>query len=54
MQPDLLVSTLPLTALIPYAENARTHSPSQVPQIAASIAEFGFVNPDVPRQSGWF
>jgi hypothetical protein len=31
--------------LIPYAENARTHSPSQVAQIAASIAEFGFVNP---------
>ncbi len=27
------------------AENARTHSPSQVAQIAASIAEFGFVNP---------
>ena len=42
---DLVVSTLPLTALIPYAENARTHSPSQVAQIAASIAEFGFVNP---------
>ena len=45
MQPDLVVSALPLTALIPYAENARTHSPSQVAQIAASIAEFGFVNP---------
>ncbi len=30
---------------IPYAENARTHSPAQVAQIAASIAEFGFVNP---------
>jgi DNA modification methylase len=30
---------------VPYAENARTHSPSQVAQIAASIAEFGFVNP---------
>jgi len=30
---------------VPYAENARTHSPSQVAQIAASITEFGFVNP---------
>ncbi|MFC7540412.1 ParB/Srx family N-terminal domain-containing protein [Siccirubricoccus deserti] len=45
MQPDLVVSALPVAALIPYAENARTHSPSQVAQIAASIAEFGFVNP---------
>lgn len=25
--------------------NTRTHSPSQVTQISASIAEFGFVNP---------
>ena len=45
MQLDLVVTTLPVAALIPYAENARTHSPAQVAQIAASIAEFGFVNP---------
>ena len=31
--------------LIPYAKNARTHSESQVSQIAASIVEFGFTNP---------
>lgn len=31
--------------LIPYARNARTHSPAQVAQIAASIREFGFTNP---------
>jgi ParB-like chromosome segregation protein Spo0J len=31
--------------MLPYAENARTHSPAQVAQIASSIAEFGFVNP---------
>lgn len=35
----------PLQRLIPYANNARTHDESQVSQIAASIAEFGFVNP---------
>jgi ParB-like chromosome segregation protein Spo0J len=35
----------PLDRLRPYAKNARTHSPEQVAQIAASIAEFGFVNP---------
>ena len=31
--------------LIPYARNARTHSDAQVAQIAASIKEFGFLNP---------
>ena len=31
--------------LIPYARNARTHSPEQVAQIAASIKEWGFTNP---------
>ena len=45
MQPELAVITLPVAALVPYAENARTHSPAQVAQIAASVAEFGFVNP---------
>ncbi|MBT7443373.1 MAG: site-specific DNA-methyltransferase [Methylococcales bacterium] len=31
--------------LIPYTNNARTHSDEQVSQIADSIREFGFVNP---------
>lgn len=31
--------------LIPYINNARTHSDKQVTQIAASIKEFGFNNP---------
>src|SRR6266853_2851996 len=31
--------------LIPFARNPRTHSEAQVTQIAASIAEFGFLNP---------
>ena len=35
----------PIADLLPYARNARTHSDAQVAQIAASIAEFGFVNP---------
>ncbi len=37
--------TRPVGDLIPYARNARTHSAEQVAQIAASIQEFGFVNP---------
>lgn len=31
--------------LVPYARNARTHSPAQVKQLQASLREFGFVNP---------
>jgi len=31
--------------LVPYARNARTHSPEQVKQIAASIEAFGWTNP---------
>ena len=31
--------------LIPYINNSRTHSESQIKQIAASIREFGFTNP---------
>lgn len=31
--------------LIPYVNNARTHSDEQVTQIASSIKEFGFNNP---------
>src|SRR6266478_3794471 len=49
---DKLVRTLeiqielwPVDRLIPSDVNPRTHSPEQVAQIAASIREFGFVNP---------
>lgn len=35
----------PVDQLTPYERNARTHSPEQVAQIAASIVEFGFTNP---------
>jgi len=39
------VEQWPLDKLIPYTQNARTHSDNQVDQIAASILEFGFTNP---------
>ena len=52
MQPDLLIAQLPVASLVPYAENARTHSEAQVAQIAASIAEFGFVNPVLVDAAG--
>jgi DNA modification methylase len=35
----------PLEKLVPLARNPRIHSEAQVAQIAASIAEFGFLNP---------
>jgi ParB-like chromosome segregation protein Spo0J len=34
-----------VSELKPYARNARTHSPKQTKQIAASIERFGFTNP---------
>ena len=39
------VELIAVDNLTPYARNARTHSPDQIAQIAASIAEFGFTNP---------
>jgi ParB-like chromosome segregation protein Spo0J len=38
--------------LIPYARNPRTHTPAQIDQIAASIAEFGFTNPILVGSDG--
>jgi len=35
----------PVDALVPYARNSRTHSDAQIDKIAASIREFGFLNP---------
>lgn len=35
----------PVDSLVPYVNNARTHSEEQIAQIAASIREFGFTNP---------
>jgi DNA modification methylase len=45
VKPDLHIEHWRLERLIPYARNPRTHTEEQVAQIAASIAEFGFVNP---------
>ncbi|MEM5471875.1 DNA methyltransferase [Hoeflea sp. AS60] len=40
-----LEQTCPIDSLVPYANNARTHSKKQVRQIAESIRRFGFCNP---------
>jgi len=49
---DLVVERWPVDRLIPYIRNARTHSEEQVAQVAASIAEFGFVNPILAAADG--
>jgi len=38
--------------LVPYARNARTHSPEQVDQIAASIKEWGWTTPILVDETG--
>lgn len=40
-----LYKTATTESLIPYARNSRTHSDAQIDKIAASIREFGFLNP---------
>lgn len=44
-QKQLTVTYKRTEDLIPYVNNARTHSDEQVTQIASSIKEFGFNNP---------
>ncbi len=41
-----------IDTLIPYANNARTHSSEQVAQLAAAIEEFGFTNPLIADEQG--
>lgn len=41
----LSIEYWPVDRLLPYTRNARTHSPAQVAEIAASIRAFGFTNP---------
>jgi hypothetical protein len=42
----------PISSLVPYARNSRTHSPEQIAQIAASIVEFKFTNPVLIDEKG--
>ena len=36
---------VPLEKLVPYINNARTHSPEQITKLRSSLREFGFVSP---------
>jgi len=46
------VERRPVASLVPYARNARTHSPEQVAQIAASIREWGWTAPVLVDEHG--
>src|SRR3954447_11185870 len=54
-QPTVMARQIQLRAidqLIPYERNARSHSASQIAQIALSIGEFGFTNPILVNAKG--
>ena len=36
---------VPIAKLVPYVNNARTHSPEQITKPRSSLREFGFINP---------
>lgn len=46
------VERRPITGLVPYARNARTHSDEQVAQIAASMREWGWTTPVLIDEDG--
>jgi len=36
---------VPIEKLVPYVNNARTHSQGQITKLRSSLREFGFINP---------
>lgn len=46
------VETWPCADLVPYVNNARTHPPEQIAQIASSIQRFGFTIPILVAEDG--
>jgi len=42
---------VPVDRLVPYANNARTHSPEQITKLRSSLREFGFINPVIIDQN---
>lgn len=42
---------VPITKLVPYVNNARTHSPEQINKLRSSLREFGFINPVIVTSS---
>jgi DNA modification methylase len=49
---DQKVEMVATDRLVPHKANARTHSPAQIRQIAASVKRFGFTNPVLVDDAG--
>ena len=50
--PASSISQRKVDRLVPYAQNARTHSPEHVEQIVESIQEWGWTNPVLIDEGG--
>jgi ParB-like chromosome segregation protein Spo0J len=46
------ITYLPVALLMPYAKNARTHTPEQVANIAKAMRRFGYTNPVLADREG--
>ena len=42
-----------VSKLIPYVNNARTHSAEQIMKLRSSLREFGFINPVILKGYGF-
>lgn len=52
MTERLKIEYVPISDIVPYANNAKQHPPEQIEQIMASMREFGNIDPiGVWRQS---
>ena len=45
METTRKIELVEVSKIIPYVNNARTHSSEQIKKLRASLREFGFVNP---------
>ena len=45
MRTTTKMELVPIEKLVPYINNARTHSPEQITKLRSSLREFGFINP---------
>jgi ParB-like chromosome segregation protein Spo0J len=50
--PALDIALRPIAELLPYIRNPRAHSEEQISQLAASMREFGWVNPVLVDEEG--
>ncbi len=52
LPPNMKIEMWPIARILPYAKNARKRTPAAIEKIAASIKEFGWVQPIVVDAAG--